>query len=624
MKRYFVLFLIISLFVTTSCDNSVEESSCVTSYDDIPIITEPNTLNTLKVGYTEFTGNFNPFYAIYSNDKDVVNVTSVSLLTFDNDGDVIYNAIDGITEYIDGKEFILKGIADVDIREGTEGKDIVSITLDENIRFSDGHLLNIDDVIFTMYVLADPSYDGPSLFNSLPLEGLEEYMSSDLKYISGIEKTSDFSLDLYLNDTENDVFQKLSIIVAPLHYYGSEYLYNYDESNFGFEKGSLGFLQEKSSCPLGAGPYTFVSYNDEKVSFKRNESYFNGTPDTEFLEFVVVSVDDKIDKLNSGEIHIVRAKNACDTLKKINEMNGGSDYTRINVIDINKNGYTYIGISAENISVDYDVDSEQSKNLRKAFATLFSVYKYECVNDYFVKDYTIEYPISRDSWAYPSNGTLAYSVNADGEHIYSENLTAGQRYELALIAAKEFLVSAGYLFDENIDLFTKAPSGAKLEYDIAILDDGTHSHPAYKILSDVRYSLSTLGITLNIIEYDKTSDFWDDVYGSDCSMWVAGFEYPTQEPILMQNYYGGGNKFGICDVKLDSIIEEYSSISNIEIKKAKIHESFLIIRDWAVEIPLYESSEAVFFNSEYINTKSISAYMFNRNFTDYMHLIELK
>ena len=43
--------------------------------------------------------------------------------------------------------------------------------------FSDGTPLTVDDVIFSMYVLSDPTYDGSSTFFALPIVGMEEYRS---------------------------------------------------------------------------------------------------------------------------------------------------------------------------------------------------------------------------------------------------------------------------------------------------------------------------------------------------------------------------------------------------------------------------------------------------------------
>lgn len=51
----------------------------------------------------------------------------------------------------------------------------MDIILRDGICFADGEELTADDVIFSMYVLADPCYDGESSFRSLPIPGLKEY-----------------------------------------------------------------------------------------------------------------------------------------------------------------------------------------------------------------------------------------------------------------------------------------------------------------------------------------------------------------------------------------------------------------------------------------------------------------
>ena len=44
--------------------------------------------------------------------------------------------------------------------EGASKKTVYSFTVKDGVKFSDGHKMNIDDLIFTWYVLADPSYNG--------------------------------------------------------------------------------------------------------------------------------------------------------------------------------------------------------------------------------------------------------------------------------------------------------------------------------------------------------------------------------------------------------------------------------------------------------------------------------
>ena len=43
----------------------------------------------------------------------------------------------------------------------------------DDLKFSDGEPVTIDDVIFSIYVYLDPTYDGATTWYSLPIEGLE-------------------------------------------------------------------------------------------------------------------------------------------------------------------------------------------------------------------------------------------------------------------------------------------------------------------------------------------------------------------------------------------------------------------------------------------------------------------
>ena len=53
---------------------------------------------------------------------------------------------------------------------------------------------------------------------------------------------------------------QLGVAIAPLHYYGDESKYDYENNQFGFERGDLSGVQAKTAEPMGAGPYKFVKY----------------------------------------------------------------------------------------------------------------------------------------------------------------------------------------------------------------------------------------------------------------------------------------------------------------------------------------------------------------------------
>lgn len=131
----------------------------------------------LVVGYSPFNSKFSPFFSETAYDQDVYAMTQIGLLTTDRLGQIIYNGIEGETNEYNGTEYTYYGPADIKSTENADGTVDVNIKLREDLKFSDGEPVTIDDVIFTMYALADPTYDGSSTFFALPIEGMEEYRS---------------------------------------------------------------------------------------------------------------------------------------------------------------------------------------------------------------------------------------------------------------------------------------------------------------------------------------------------------------------------------------------------------------------------------------------------------------
>ncbi|MGF7142876.1 peptide/nickel transport system substrate-binding protein [Anaerotaenia torta] len=140
--------------------------------------TEENT-TPLVVGYDAFSEKFSPFFADTVMDQDVANVTGVSLLTTDRGGAIIFNAIEGETVAYNGTDYTYNGIADLDINIDTAADTTTYyIKIRDDVKFSDGEVMDADDIIFTYYVLSDPSYDGSSTLYSQPIIGMKNYRAN--------------------------------------------------------------------------------------------------------------------------------------------------------------------------------------------------------------------------------------------------------------------------------------------------------------------------------------------------------------------------------------------------------------------------------------------------------------
>ena len=118
--------------------------------------------NTLVIGYTEFNEKFSPFFSESSFDNDVANIyTGTPLMTSDRMGGIVYNAIEGETVPYNGKDYTYTGIADLSVtRDEAADTTVYTAKLRNDVKFSDGEPLTADDLIFTYYVLLDPSYVG--------------------------------------------------------------------------------------------------------------------------------------------------------------------------------------------------------------------------------------------------------------------------------------------------------------------------------------------------------------------------------------------------------------------------------------------------------------------------------
>ena len=130
--------------------------------------------NTLTVLTGDMTGSFSPFFTRNAYDQDVWAMTQVSLLTTDRVGLPVYKGATGEKRTYNGKTYSYTGIADLTVSE-KDGKVIYDFALRSDVAFSDGQKLTADDVIFSMYVLSDPTYDGTDVFYSLPIEGMAAY-----------------------------------------------------------------------------------------------------------------------------------------------------------------------------------------------------------------------------------------------------------------------------------------------------------------------------------------------------------------------------------------------------------------------------------------------------------------
>ena len=194
----------LSLSMLAGCGGAAS-SSAATSGESSSTATASTTTTTadgtIVLAETGFEGKFSPFFASSAADQDVIDLTQLGLLGADRKGEMILNGIEGETREYNGTEYTYYGTSDCTVTENADGTVTYDIKLRDDLKFSDGEPVTIDDVIFSMYVYLDPTYDGSVTMYSTPIVGLEEYRNSMTTLSKLIAEAGEDNTD-YTNFTE--------------------------------------------------------------------------------------------------------------------------------------------------------------------------------------------------------------------------------------------------------------------------------------------------------------------------------------------------------------------------------------------------------------------------------------
>ena len=160
---------------TTPADDTSKDDTAEPSGEDTTDETAGNPDGTIVIAETGFEGKFSPFFAASAPDQAAHALTQAVLLNADRRGEIIMHGIEGETRSYNGTDYTYYGLADCEVTENDDGTVTYAITLRDDVTFSDGTPMTIDDVIFNMYVYMDPTYDGSATFYSVPIVGIDEY-----------------------------------------------------------------------------------------------------------------------------------------------------------------------------------------------------------------------------------------------------------------------------------------------------------------------------------------------------------------------------------------------------------------------------------------------------------------
>lgn len=130
----------------------------------------------LRIGYDTQLASLQPLYAETAVEQEIVSLTQETLFAVDRNGNVVQEGISGETVAYNGVDYTYQGLADVKIEQDEENSiTVYHITLRKDAKFADGEQVDADDLIFTLYLLSDTSYDGPYTLYQTPIVGMTNY-----------------------------------------------------------------------------------------------------------------------------------------------------------------------------------------------------------------------------------------------------------------------------------------------------------------------------------------------------------------------------------------------------------------------------------------------------------------
>ncbi|MCB2209303.1 ABC transporter substrate-binding protein [bacterium] len=450
---------------------------------------------------------------------------------------------------------------------------------------------------------------------------LDEAMGGEgVPNIAGIVKVDDYTVEVTVNGySAPAVYSILGIQVTPLHYYGDVDKYDYENNMFGFDFGDLSKQESLTATPMGAGAYKFVTYDNRTVYFEANENYFRGCPKIAEVQFKETASAEVPSAVETGTADAGEMTYSAERYAEVKSYNSNGEMTGdvITSSMVDNLGYGYIGINADTVKVGEDAASDASKNLRKGFATIMAVHRDVAIDSYYGEGASvINYPISNTSWAAPQptdeGYRLAFSVDVNGDPIYTSDMSQDEKYAAAEAAALGFFEAAGYTVENGV--LTAAPEGARLSYEVIVPGDGTGDHPAFAILTSAQASLEKLGMELVINDPADANILWDALDAGTQDLWTAAWG-STIDPDMYQVYHSSGvpgaggsdsNHYHIQDPELDQLIVDARLSDDQNYRKAIYKQALDVIMDWAVEIPTYQRLNVIIFSTERINIETIT------------------
>lgn len=352
-KKIFGMVSLVSVLTLAACggNNSGTDSSgsnSATETEDVssmPIevkndadAIDGGTLEVAVVMDTQFQGLFQQEF--YQDNYDAQFMLPSNESLFLNDAD--FKIVNG-------------GPADLEL---DEDNNTATITLRDDLKWSDGQEVTADDVIFSYEVIGSKDYTGIRYdSNFTNIVGMEEYHDGSAETISGITKESDKVVTIQYKEVHPGMMQAGGGIwssALPKHAFEGVAIKDMESSD------------QVRKNPIVFGPYVMSNIvTGESVEYVPNEYYYGETPKLDKITLKAVPTASIVEALNAKQYDLALSM-PTDTYTTYKDADG------YQILGRTDTAYTYLGFklgkwNADEGKVEYDETSKMAdKSLRQA------------------------------------------------------------------------------------------------------------------------------------------------------------------------------------------------------------------------------------------------------------------
>ncbi|MBF0779741.1 MULTISPECIES: oligopeptide ABC transporter substrate-binding protein [unclassified Granulicatella] len=515
----------IALACLSACNNTDNNGTASQNKELISSVTHEGTSiqgGTLKyaiINDSPISGILNSVFYQNSVDSEVIDFFDESLFSNDDQLKITDSGIGKLTYDIEKKT--------------------ITVTIKENIKWSDGQPLTIDDYIFAFEVIGHKEYQGLRYDSNMKMiDGMAEYHEGITPTISGITKNNDYSVTFQVKELSADVIQAGGFWANPMpkHIFGQ------------MEVKDMAASDAVRKNPVGLGAFKVKSVvSGESVILEANPYYWKGKPKIENVVIEVVNINNAASEFASGNYDIMAVPTSKEYYDAFAKLKNAT------ILGYWSDAISYLGFKvgkwdATSENVIFDKESKMAnKSLRQAMG----------------------YALDLDSFATSFYDVLQKRANSlitpNFNGFYDSKL---EGYVYNVEKATKLLDEAGYK-DIDGDGLREDPNGKKLTINFAFMSGGNGEAQAQYYIQ--QWKAVGLDVQLTNGRLLEFNSFYDLVENDDPAIdvysaaWSIGGN-PNPETLWGNN---PNNYTRFVSSEHDDILKKFSTEDMFDTEKQK-------------------------------------------------------